>query len=444
MPEGTLFLWKPLHKQSEFVLERRVVMDAIGISSGIALGKVHIYKEPEINVVKQRAVNTDYEIERLEKAIKKGIEEIDEIYDNALRTLGEKESKIFSVHRMMMEDPVFIEDIKRNIRENCVNAEWAVEEISNYYISSFQDIEDEYLRERIWDLKDVSKRILKILLGVEKWSFKSLREECIIVARDLAPSDTAKINKEMVLGIVTELGGKTSHTSIIAKNLEIPAVTGVKNATDIVKDGDLIIVDGTKGLVFLNPCEKVIRLYEQKKKDYEKFSLKLKQSKNRKNISKDGVKVKITANIDTPKDIKLILDNGGDGVGLYRTEFLYMNRSTPPTEQEQFEAYKIVAQSLDDRSVVIRTLDVGGDKGISYLNLPEEMNPFLGFRGIRFCLKKIDIFKTQLRALLRASAFGKIKIMFPMISSINEIRAAKKILEEAKMELRSSNIKFNE
>ena len=444
MPEGTLFLWKPLHKQSEFVLERRVVMDAIGISSGIALGKVHIYKEPEINVVKQRAVNTDYEIERLEKAIKKGIEEIDEIYDNALRTLGEKESKIFSVHRMMMEDPVFIEDIKRNIRENCVNAEWAVEEISNYYISSFQDIEDEYLRERIWDLKDVSKRILKILLGVEKWSFKSLREECIIVARDLAPSDTAKINKEMVLGIVTELGGKTSHTSIIAKNLEIPAVTGVKNATDIVKDGDLIIVDGTKGLVFLNPCEKVIRLYEQKKKDYEKFSLKLKQSKNRKNISKDGVKVKITANIDTPKDIKLILDNGGDGVGLYRTEFLYMNRATPPTEQEQFEAYKIVAQSLEDRSVVIRTLDVGGDKGISYLNLPEEMNPFLGFRGIRFCLKKIDIFKTQLRALLRASAFGKIKIMFPMISSINEIRAAKKILEEAKMELRSSNIKFNE
>lgn len=419
-------------------------MDAIGISSGIALGKVHIYKEPEINVVKQRAVNTDYEIERLEKAIKKGIEEIDEIYDNALRTLGEKESKIFSVHRMMMEDPVFIEDIKRNIRENCVNAEWAVEEISNYYISSFQDIEDEYLRERIWDLKDVSKRILKILLGVEKWSFKSLREECIIVARDLAPSDTAKINKEMVLGIVTELGGKTSHTSIIAKNLEIPAVTGVKNATDIVKDGDLIIVDGTKGLVFLNPCEKVIRLYEQKKKDYEKFSLKLKQSKNRKNISKDGVKVKITANIDTPKDTKLILDNGGDGVGLYRTEFLYMNRSTPPTEQEQFEAYKIVAQSLDDRSVVIRTLDVGGDKGISYLNLPEEMNPFLGFRGIRFCLKKIDIFKTQLRALLRASAFGNIKIMFPMISSINEIRAAKKILEEAKMELRSSNIKFNE
>lgn len=419
-------------------------MDAIGISSGIALGKVFIYKELEIKIVKYDALDVEYEVKRLEQAIEKGIQEIDKIYNNTLDILGEKEAQIFIVHKMMLEDPVFIKDIKQYIRKNAVNAEWAVQEISNSYISSFQKIEESYLREKVWDLKDISKRLLEILLQLEKICIKSLKEECIIVAKDLMPCDTAKLDKKKVLGIVTECGGKTSHTSIIAKSLEIPAVTGAKNISNMVKDGDFIIVDGNKGLIFLNPDKKVINLYKKKKDDYEKFDLKLKQSKNKDNISKDGVKVKITANIDNPKDIKLISQNGGDGVGLYRTEFLYMNRETAPTEEEQFEAYRIGAESLKGKPVLIRTLDVGGDKGISYLNLPKEMNPFLGFRGIRFCLKQTHIFKTQLRALLRASAFGNIKIMFPMISSIDEIRSAKKILEEVKMELRSSNIEFNE
>ncbi|MCF6465328.1 phosphoenolpyruvate--protein phosphotransferase, partial [Clostridium sp. Cult2] len=419
-------------------------MKAIGTSSGISLGKVLVYKEPEITVEKKIIESIDCEIERLDKAIEQGVKEINELYEDTLKTVGEKEAEIFNAHKMMIEDPEFNDGIKSKIKEEKVNVEWAVKEIADYYISLFGNIEDEYLKERALDLKDVSKRLLRILSGVESTDLRSIKEESIIIAEDLTPSDTAQMNKKMVIGIVTEFGGKTSHTSIIARTLEIPAVAGVKGITNLAKNGDFMIIDGGEGLVLLNPSPEDIKIYEKEKKDYEEFKLKLKEMKGKESISKDGIEVEIAANIGTPKDVDKVIENDGEGIGLYRTEFLYMDSDRLPTEEEQFESYKIVAERLEGKPVVIRTLDVGGDKDIPYLNLPEEMNPFLGYRAIRLCLDRVDIFKTQLRALLRASAFGNIKIMFPMISNIREIREAKKILEEAKSELRKENIPFNE
>lgn len=419
-------------------------MKGIGTSPGIALGHVIVYKEPEIAVTKEQVQDIDKEIDRLEKAIKIGIKQIENLYEKTLKNVGKEEAEIFNAHKMMIEDPEFIGDVKETIKSQEVNAEWAVKNTADKYIEMFENIEDEYLRERALDLKDVSKRLLRILLDIETMDLGSLEEESIIVAEDLTPSDTAQMNKDMVLGFVTELGGKTSHTSIMARTLEIPAVSGLKDITNKVKNGDFIIIDGKEGIVLLNPSEEEIKTYEQKKRDYKEFQLKLKDMKGKESISKDGVKVEIAANIGTPKDVDKVIENDGEGIGLYRTEFLYMDSKTLPTEEEQFEAYKIVAERLEGKPVVIRTLDVGGDKDIPYLDLPEEMNPFLGYRAIRLCLDRTDIFKTQLRALLRASAFGNVKIMFPMISSIQEIRDAKKILEEAKEELRKENIPFDE
>ncbi|MBZ2175971.1 phosphoenolpyruvate--protein phosphotransferase [Schnuerera sp. xch1] len=419
-------------------------MKAIGTSSGIAIGKVLVYKEPELIIELKQIDDIDFEIKRLDKAIKKGIEEVQDLYDETLENVGEEEAQIFNAHKMMLEDPEFIDGIKSKIKEKKVNVEWAVKEVSNQFIELFENIEDEYLRARALDLKDVSKRLLRELLGIKSTDLRTLKEKCILVAEDLTPSDTAQMNKDMVIGFVTELGGKTSHTSIMARTLEIPAVAGVKDITQITSNEDMMIIDGSEGLILLNPSEHEIKVYENKKSEYERFNKKIQQMKGEKSISKDGVKIEIVANIGTPKDVDSVIQKDGEGVGLYRTEFLYMDSDNMPTEDEQFEAYKIVAERLKGKPVIIRTLDVGGDKDIPYLNLPEEMNPFLGYRAIRLCLDRTDIFKIQLRALLRASAFGNIKIMFPMISNIKEIRDAKRILEEAKNELRNENISFNE
>ena len=419
-------------------------MKGIGTSPGIALGKVLVYKNPELIVTKKEVEDFNQEMDRLEKAISKGIEQIEELYEITLKTVGRKEAEIFNAHRMMMEDPEFIGGVKEKIKSERVNAEWAVKSTSNHFIELFEKIENEYLRERASDLKDVSNRLLRILLGVEVMNLASLKEKCIIIAEDLTPSDTAQMEKKMVLGFVTELGGKTSHTSIMARTLETPAVAGVKDITNIAKDEDFMIIDGKKGLVLLNPSEEEIKFYEEEKKSYEEIKLKLKEMKGKESISKDGVKVEIVANIGTPKDMDKVIENDGEGVGLYRTEFLYMDRDKLPTEEEQFEAYKTVAERLEGKPAVIRTLDVGGDKNLPYLNIPKEMNPFLGYRAIRLCLDRIEIFKIQLRAILRASAFGDIKIMFPMISNIKEVRDSKKILEEIKEELRKESIPFDE
>ncbi len=419
-------------------------MKGIGTSPGIALGNVLVYKEPKIVIEKKQVSNTDEEIKRLDKAIEIAIKQIEQIYEKTLKNVGPKEAEIFNAHRMMIEDPEFIGDVKETIKSQKVNAEWAVKTTIDRYIEMFENIEDEYIRERALDLKDVSNRLLKILLDIETMDLSTLEDECIIIAEDLTPSDTAQMNKEMVLGFITELGGKTSHTSIMARTLEIPAVSGVKDITNKTKNGDFAIIDGKEGLIILNPSKEEIDNYKEKKERYEQFKLKLNEIKGKESISKDGIKVEIAANIGTPKDVDKVIENDAEGIGLYRTEFLYMDSDKLPTEEEQFEAYKIVAERMEGKPVVIRTLDVGGDKDIPYLDLPEEMNPFLGYRAIRLCLDRKDIFKTQLRALLRASAFGNVKIMFPMISSIEEIREAKKVLEEAKEELRKENISFNE
>ena len=418
-------------------------MNGLGTSPGIGIGKVFVYKEPILIIEKNNISNPTEEINRLEIALKKSTNEIDNLYDITLSTIGEHEAEIFTAHRMMLEDPEFLGGVKEKIKEENVNAEWAVNEVANFYIQMFENIEDEYLKARAADLKDVSKRLLRALLNVETPDLIAISEKSIIIAEDLTPSDTAQMNKEMVVGIVTELGGRTSHTSIMARTLEVPAIAGVRDATNIFENGDNIIIDGDSGEIFIKPPSEKLDEYANKKRQLDEFKIKLNSMKGQETISKDGYKVELAGNIGTPKDIDRVLENDGEGVGLFRTEFLYMDKDRLPTEEEQFESYKIVAEKLGKKPLVIRTLDVGGDKDLPYLDLPKEMNPFLGYRAIRLCLDRVDIFKTQLRAILRASAFGNIKIMFPMISNIKEIRDSKAIIEEVKAELRAENIDFD-
>lgn len=419
-------------------------MKGIGVSPGISIGKVFLKEEIEIKVEKKNIESSSDEIAKLNDSIEKSLKEVKSIHEYALKNLGEKEAEIFSAHKLMLEDPEFIGLIKGKIEDENVNAEWGVQEASNNYISILENMDNEYLKERAADIKDISKRLINNLMGIENISLSTLEEECIIVSKDLAPSDTAQMRKDKVLGFVTEVGGRTSHTSIMARTLELPAVVGVKDIIKAVKSNDIIIIDGDEGTIIINPTQDEINAYKEKRKAFEEFKNKLKELKNSKSISKDGHKVEIAGNIGTPKDIDKVIENGGEGVGLYRTEFLYMDRDKLPTEEEQFKSYKIVAEKLEGRPLVIRTLDVGGDKELPYLEMPKEMNPFLGYRAIRLCLDRVDIFKVQLRAILRASAYGNVKIMFPMVSNLKEFRDAKQILEEMKSELRAENIPFNE
>lgn len=418
-------------------------MKGLGTSPGIGIGKVFVFKEPELKIEKKEIKNTEEEINRLELSLKKSTDEIDNIYNITLNTIGEDEAEIFTAHRMMLEDPEFVGGVKEKIKDEKVNAEWAVNEVANFYIDMFENIEDEYLKARAADLRDVSKRLLRALLNVETPDLISISEKSIIIAEDLTPSDTAQMNKEMVVGIVTELGGRTSHTSIMARTLEVPAIAGVKDATDIFVHGDGIIVDGDSGEIIIKPTEEQLKEYKNKQEQLEEFKIILKKMKGQETISKDGYKVELAGNIGTAKDVESVLENDGEGVGLFRTEFLYMDKDRLPTEEEQFQSYKEVAEKLGDKPLVIRTLDVGGDKDLPYLDLPKEMNPFLGYRAIRLCLDRVDIFKTQLRAILRASAFGNVKIMFPMISNIKEIRDSKAIIEGLKLDLKAENIDFD-
>ncbi len=419
-------------------------MQGIGISPGISMGKVFLYVEPEIKVKKKQIQAIEEEIQCLNEALEIAKQEIDKLYRITMDTIGEEEAEIFSAHKMMLEDPEFISGIKEKISTEKINVEWAVKETANMFISLFENIEDEYLRARAADLQDVSNRLLRVLLNIQSVDLASIDEDSIIVAEDLTPSDTAGMNKDRVVGFITELGGRTSHTSIIARTLEIPSIAGVKDATKLVKHGDFMIIDGLTGEIFINPEEEIIKDYKNKLESQKEFKRELERLIGEKSTSKDGYTVELAGNIGTPADIDSVLENDGEGVGLFRTEFLYMDKDRLPTEEEQFNAYKEVAEKLGDRPLVIRTLDVGGDKEIPYLNLPKELNPFLGYRAIRLCLDRLDIFKTQLRAIYRASNYGNIKIMFPMISDIGELREAKAVAAEVREELRKENIPFNE
>lgn len=419
-------------------------MKGIGVSPGIAIGKVFVKKEVNFKNEKYSVSRTSTELDRLNVAIEKTKVEIDTLYEKTLKNLGKDDAEIFVAHKMMLEDPEFISMIKGNIVSERINAEWAVIKTRDTFVQLLENIEVDYIKERSIDVKDVSNKLLMNLSGNKSSELINIEGKCIIVSNDLTPSNTAQIDSEKALGFVTEAGGKTSHTSIMARSLELPAVVGVKDITNIVKNNDTLIVDGNEGLVIINPTEKQIEYYRDKKKKQEELSLILNNMKGKETVSKDGVKVKIVGNIGTPKDINKVIKNDGEGVGLYRTEFLYMDRNSLPTEEEQFKAYKFAAEKLEGKPVVIRTLDVGGDIELPYLNLPKEKNPFLGYRGIRYSLDKEYIFKTQLRAILRATAFGNIKIMLPMISSIDEISEAKAIIKEIKTELEAEDMQFNE
>ncbi len=420
------------------------MLQGIGISPGIIFGKARTMIKDKISNDKKQITNINTEIDRFGEAIACSKKQIIEIARRTKETIGENEAKIFEAHVLILEDAMLIDGIKDKISQEMVNAEYAVGEVAGEFITIFDSMDDAYMKEKSADIKDVSERIIRNLLGIEEWDIAATEEKVIIVAQDLTPSDTALLDKNKVLGFVTAVGGKTSHTAILARILEIPAISGINKILIEAQNGDELILDGHEGTVIINPSPDQINVYKKKKKEYDNQLSLYNQYLNKQSITKDGKEVEIVANIGLPADTDKVIANDSEGVGLFRTEFLFMNRNSLPTEQEQYEAYKEVATRLEGKPVVIRTLDIGGDKEVEYLHMQTELNPFLGYRAIRLCLDRKEIFMTQLRALLRASAHGNIKIMFPMISSIHELREAKQMLQEAREELASEGIIYND
>ena len=411
-------------------------LQGIAASDGIAIAKVYTLTEPDLTVTKVTVEDSEKEVSRLDDALAASIKDVELIKETALKNLGEEEAQVFDAHLMVLSDPELIGQVKDSITSNKVNAESALKEVTDMFISIFAGMEDNpYMQERAADIRDVSKRILAHLLGVKIPSPATIKDEVIIVAADLTPSDTAQLNRQYVKAFVTDIGGRTSHSAIMARSLEIPAIVGTKEVTSIAKDGDIIIVDGLSGEVFLNPSEEVVAEYRAKAEAFAAQQAEWEKLKDSKTYTKDGHQVELAANIGTPKDLEGVVNNGAEGVGLYRTEFLYMDSHEMPTEEDQFEAYKAVLEGMNGKPVVVRTMDIGGDKELPYLPLPHEMNPFLGYRAIRISLHEPAMFRTQLRALLRASVYGKLRIMFPMIATLNDFRGAKALLEEEKAKL---------
>ena len=411
-------------------------LQGIAASDGIAIAKVYTLTEPDLTVTKVTVEDSEKEVSRLDDALAASIKDVELIKETALKNLGEEEAQVFDAHLMVLSDPELIGQVKDSITSNKVNAESALKEVTDMFISIFAGMEDNpYMQERAADIRDVSKRILAHLLGVKIPSPATIKDEVIIVAADLTPSDTAQLNRQYVKAFVTDIGGRTSHSAIMARSLEIPAIVGTKEVTSIAKDGDIIIVDGLAGDVFLNPSEEVVAEYRAKAEAFAAQQAEWEKLKDSKTYTKDGHQVELAANIGTPKDLEGVVNNGAEGVGLYRTEFLYMDSHEMPTEEDQFEAYKAVLEGMNGKPVVVRTMDIGGDKELPYLPLPHEMNPFLGYRAIRISLNEPEMFRTQLRALLRASVYGKLRIMFPMIATLNDFRGAKALLEEEKAKL---------
>ena len=422
--------------------ERGSIVNIKGIaaSNGIAIAKAFKLIEPKLTVVKSTIADVEAEINLYKEALVKTTEELQKIKVKAAQNLSEEEAAVFDAHINMANDPELLSQTTDKIKAESVNASYAFDEVSTMFITMFESMDNEYFRERAADIKDIKKRILAHLLGVKVNDPSTIDEQVVIIAEDLTPSDTAQLDRNFVKGFATNIGGRTSHSAIMARSLEIPAVVGTKTILEDVKDGDMIILDGLEGNVIINPSADQVSHYEEVAKAYEAQKAEWAKLKNEKTVSKDGQHVELAANIGTPNDVEGVLGNGGEAVGLYRTEFLYMGRDNFPTEEEQFEAYKAVLEAMGEKPVVVRTLDIGGDKELPYLHLPKEMNPFLGYRAVRLCLDDTDLFRTQLRALLRASAYGKLRIMFPMIATLNEFRAAKALLLEEKAKLVSEGV----
>ncbi len=412
-------------------------LSGIAASNGIAIAKAYRLVEPDLSFDKRTIEDSAAEVERFRQAIEMSKSELEAIRDRARQDLGADKAAIFEAHLLVLSDPELNKPIEDKIQSEKVNAESALKETADMFVMMFEQMDNEYMKERAADIRDVTKRVLAHLLGVPLGNPSMIAEEVIVVAEDLTPSDTAQLNRQFVKGFTTNIGGRTSHSAIMARSMEIPAVVGTKKATEEINNGDLIIVDGLKGEVHINPTQELVTEYRKIHEEYELQKAEWAKLVNEPTVSADGQHVELAANIGTPKDLKGVTENGGEGVGLYRTEFLYMGRDQLPTEEEQYEAYKAVLEGMSGKPVVVRTLDIGGDKELPYLSLPKEMNPFLGFRAIRLCLEEQDIFRTQLRALLRASSYGNLKIMFPMIATLDEFRSAKVILEEEKQKLLS-------
>jgi len=412
----------------------------IAASDGIAIAKVFKLEEPNLEVTSSKVTNVEEEVKVFEAAILKTVADLEKIKEKAKISLGEEEALVFDAHINMVNDPELTGQTKEKINSEQVNAAFAFDGVANGFVAMFEAMDNEYFRERAADIKDIKKRMLSHLLGVALNDPSAINEEVVVVAYDLTPSDTAQLDRNYVKGFATNIGGRTSHSAIMARSLEIPAIVGMGSILEDTQDGEVVILDGLAGVVIPNPTEDMIAEYEGKIAEYQAMKEELKKLKDEPTITKDGHQVELAANIGTPEDAKGATANGAEGVGLYRTEFLYMDRSDLPTEDEQFEAYKAVLVEMKDKPVVVRTLDIGGDKELPYLQLPHEMNPFLGYRALRICLDRPDLFKTQLRALLRASIYGKLYVMFPMVATLDEFRDAKAALLDAKAELVAEGI----
>lgn len=407
----------------------------IGASSGVAIAEVFKIEEVKIEAKSAKVANPQSELTRYNNAISKTIEQIQKIQKLSAKNLSEEEIEIFNAHILVAQDPTIQEEIKAIILEQEENAVFAVKTIADKYIEMFSSMDDEYMQERSSDIKDVTTKIIKNLLGISTINLASINKPTIIVAEDLTPSETAQLNKKFVKGFLTNIGGRTSHSAIMARSLEIPAILGLGNITQLVQNGDIVAMNGDKALVVINPDEKERINFENEYQQYCENKQALTKFLNKKSQTKDGKEVLIAANIGSTKDVEAVVKNGADAVGLFRSEFLYMDANDWPSEEEQFNAYKTVLEKMQDKSVVVRTLDIGGDKTLKYFKFPEEMNPFLGYRAIRMSLDKKETFITQLRALIRASAFGKLAIMFPMITTVQEFLEAKTIYQQVKTDL---------
>ncbi|MCR8969428.1 phosphoenolpyruvate--protein phosphotransferase [Facklamia sp. 7083-14-GEN3] len=420
-------------------------LTGIAASDGIAIAPVYLLVDPDLSFEKKRIEDSDQELARLSTAVNQAKAELEKIRQLAAVQLGEEEAQVFDAHLLVLSDPEFLAQVKSLIEEDKMNAEASLEQVADMFIATFEAMEDNpYMQERAADIRDVKQRLLAALLGVELPTPATIDHEVIVVARDLTPSDTAQLNKKYVKAFVTEIGGRTSHSAIMARSLEIPAIVGIKGVSKAVQQGENLIVDALEGQVILQPNEAELKEYRHKAEQFKKDQDELKKLVTSPSITSDGKTVEIAANIGTPKDVEGVIANGADGVGLYRTEFLYMDASDFPSEDDQYKAYRQVLEAVDGKGVVVRTMDIGGDKHLPYMKLPQEMNPFLGYRAIRISLDKKEMFKTQLKALLRASVHGKLKIMFPMIATISEFRQAKSIFEEAKQELQQAKVEYSD
>lgn len=415
------------------------MLKGIAASAGVSCAKAYKLVQPVVVIEKRTDADPAAEIEKLDAALRKTVSDIEGVKARAAKRLSDEELAVFDAHLMMANDPELSGQMKTMIQNDKVNAEYAADVVSKNMIAMFESMDNDYFRERAADIKDVTFRMLCNLLGLEIPDLSSISEPTIIVAHDLTPSDTAQLN-EYVKGFVTEIGGKTSHSAIMANSLEIPAVVGTAGALDAINNGDIIGLDAIDGEVFVNPDEETTAALKKKETEYLEEKKELQILINAKSITTDGHEVELAGNIGNAKDAEQVITNGGEGVGLFRTEFLYMDNDHFPTEEEQFQVYKQVLETMKGKKVVVRTLDIGGDKRLSYFEFPEEMNPFLGYRAIRLCLDRTDIFKTQLRALCRASVYGKLCIMFPMIATIGEFRDGKAIFEECKAELLAEGV----